>query len=95
MFYVQTDNAPYWKYIAATAPAFFDFEPRTEPWPDAPEGRTRREILARKRGLPVYRGVGVVKPLSIDEAKALAETLPSPTFHAGKPPRGLDAEERE
>lgn len=94
-FTVQTDNAPYWKYIEQTAPKFFKFEPRTEPWPDAPAGRTRREILARKRNLPIHRGVGVVKDMSFDEALTLADTLPPATFHAGKPPRGLDAEERE
>lgn len=95
LFVVQTDNAPYWKYIASTSPSFFDFQTRTEPWPDAPAGRTRREILARKRGLPIYRGVGVVKAMSAADAASLAESLPPPKFHAGRPPRGLDAEERE
>jgi tRNA (guanine-N7-)-methyltransferase len=91
-FIVQTDNAPYWKYITTIVPAFFDFTPHDDPWPDAPAGRTRREILAHKRRLPVFRGVGVVKPV---DAQTLAATLPAPTFHAGWPPRGLDAEERE
>ncbi|MEI7687641.1 MAG: methyltransferase domain-containing protein [Planctomycetota bacterium] len=94
-FIIQTDNGAYWKYIAQIAPQFCDFQERKEPWPDAPAGRTRREILARRRNLTIYRGVGIVKPMSYADAKALAETLPPPTFHAGRPPRGLDAEERE
>lgn len=94
LFVVQTDNLPYWKYLLKVVPAFFDFEEHPAPWPDAPAGRTRREILARKRGLAVHRGVGTVKALSLAEASAIAETLPLPTFHAGKPPRGIDAEER-
>lgn len=93
--FVQTDNAPYWKYLMRVLPEFFNFEERSDPWPDAPQGRTRREILARKRGLAVHRGVGVVRPLEADERRRLAESLPVPTFHAGRPPRGIDAQERE
>jgi tRNA (guanine-N7-)-methyltransferase len=94
-FIVQTDNAPYWRYITNVAPQFFDFAVLDRPWPDAPAGRTRREILARKRQLAVFRGVGTVKPMDHDAAVALAATLPAPNFHAGRPPRGLDDEERE
>jgi len=94
-FIVQTDNAAYWKYIVAIAPAFFDFSEPTQPWPDAPAGRTRREILARRRNLTIHRGVGIVKPMTFADAQALAATLPLPTFHAGRPVRGLDDEERE
>lgn len=94
-FIVQTDNQPYWKSIANIAPSFFEFAPREDPWDDAPDGRTRREILARRRKMPIYRGVGVVKSFTPEEAKALAATLPLPRFHAGRPPRDIDAEERE
>src|SRR6185369_323698 len=44
-FIVQTDNAPYWRYITNVAPQFFDFAALDHPWSDAPAGRTRREIL--------------------------------------------------
>lgn len=94
-FVVQTDNLPYWKHIANIAPHFFDFTPRDAPWPDAPFGRTRREILDLQRQLPVYRGIGIAKRMSFPEAQALAAKLPQPNFHAGRPPRELDDEERE
>src|SRR5262249_3504864 len=58
LVYVQTDNPGYWKYMLEIVPVFFDFEERQTPWPDAPRGRTRREIMAMRRGLPIFRGVG-------------------------------------
>ncbi len=94
-FIVQTDNAPYWKSILNVAPSFFEFTQLDRPWPDAPEGRTRREILARRRKLSVFRGIGVVKNMPYADAVALGKSLPLPNFHAGRPPRGLDDEERE
>jgi tRNA (guanine-N7-)-methyltransferase len=55
---VQTDNTGYWKEMCRILPQFFHFREHPEPWPDAPAGRTRREIAARQRGLPIFRGVG-------------------------------------
>ena len=53
-------------------PFFFDFHERIGRWPDAPRGRTRREIIALQKKLPVFRGHGTAKPdLSEDEAAAL------------------------
>jgi tRNA (guanine-N7-)-methyltransferase len=95
LFFVQTDNPGYWRYIRALVPAFFDFEERPGPWPDGPKGRTRREIIALRRGLPVFRGCGKAKTtLSRDEALRLAEALPPPTFDADRRLRALDEEER-
>ncbi len=48
LFVVQTDNPDYWTAIESVLPAFFDFRPHPEPWPDAPEGRNP----ARNRGHP-------------------------------------------
>src|SRR5262249_54928161 len=53
-FFLQTDNPGYWAYVRRVVPVFFDFAEREKPWPDAPKGRTRREIIALRRGLPVF-----------------------------------------
>jgi tRNA (guanine-N7-)-methyltransferase len=85
LLYIQSDNPGYWNYIHQIVPIFFEFEERNSPWPDAPQGRTRREILALQRGLPVFRGVGRRRD-NLDEAEALrqAEALPPPVFNADR-----------
>lgn len=91
LFVVQTDNPGYWKYIQQIVPVFFDFHERIGRWPDAPKGRTRREIMAMKKGLPVFRGHGAAKAgLSEADALSLAEALPPPTFDADRRLRDLD-----
>jgi tRNA (guanine-N7-)-methyltransferase len=95
-FFVQTDNPGYWRYVRAVVPVFFDFEERERPWPDAPKGRTRREIIALRRGLPVFRGSGRARTdLGRDEALRLAEALPPPVFDADRRLHELDEAERE
>ncbi len=90
-FVIQTDNPGYWKYIKQVVPVFFDFEEVKGRWPDAPKGRTRREIIATKKGLPVFRGHGTAKVgLSAADAVALAEKLPPPRFDADNRLRELD-----
>jgi tRNA (guanine-N7-)-methyltransferase len=54
---LQTDNRAYGRYLLEAARKHFDPELLQGPWPDAPEGRTRREIVARRKGLPVLRVV--------------------------------------
>jgi tRNA (guanine-N7-)-methyltransferase len=94
-FVIQTDNSAYWRYIETVVPEYFDFRTRSEPWPDAPKGRTRREIIALRRGLTVYRGVGMAAfPMAESEAKSLVSRLPQPTFDADRHRIDLDAEER-
>jgi tRNA (guanine-N7-)-methyltransferase len=96
LFVVQTDNPGYWRYIREVVPVFFDFHERIGRWPDAPKGRTRREIIALRKGLPVFRGSGTAKAgLSEDEALRLAQALPPPVFDADRRLRELDGMERE
>jgi tRNA (guanine-N7-)-methyltransferase len=97
LFVGQTDNPDYWRYIRAVVPLFFDFQEHPEPWPDAPEGRSRREILARSRGLVIFRGEGRRRDdVTREKALALAESLPAPTFRSRGPWCALDAmEERQ
>ena len=96
LFFVQTDNPSYWRYLQQVVQVFFDFEERALPWPDAPKGRTRREIIALRRGLPVYRGSGKART-DLTEAEALdhAKSLPPPVFDAETHLRELDDIERE
>jgi tRNA (guanine-N7-)-methyltransferase len=90
-FFVQTDNPGYWQYIRQIVPMFFLFEEQLRTWPDAPKGRTRREIIALRRGLPVFRGWGTTRPdLSEAQALQLARDLPAPVFDADRRLRELD-----
>ena len=83
LFVIQTDNPAYWRYIATIAPRFFEFHEQKGPWPDAPQGRSRREIMARHMGLEVFRGWGRPLP-ELDGAarQALAAELPAQEFDA-------------
>jgi tRNA (guanine-N7-)-methyltransferase len=91
LFVIQTDNPGYWKYIKEVVPFFFDFHEHIGRWSDSPKGRTRREIIATKKKLPVFRGYGVAKlELGEDEALRWAESLPPPTFDADRRLRELD-----
>jgi tRNA (guanine-N7-)-methyltransferase len=81
-FVVQTDNRPYWTYIRQNLPAFFEFHEQQGPWPDAPRGRTRREIYALRKGLPVFRGWGTPRELTVDSVASLLKILPRPAFDA-------------
>ena len=97
---LQTDHPAYWRYMCGVVPAFFEFEERREPWPDAPRGKTRREIIARSKGLPIFRGVGRARvDIDAGAARLVAESLPLPTFDADRRLMELDrlenaAEER-
>jgi tRNA (guanine-N7-)-methyltransferase len=90
-FVVQTDNPDYWAYMTRVLPAFFDFRAHLEPWPDAPDGRTRREILARQRGLRIFRGEAIRRDdLSPESIASLVGSLPLPTFRSRGPWSDLD-----
>jgi tRNA (guanine-N7-)-methyltransferase len=94
LFVIQTDNPGYWKYIQQVVPMFLDFHERIGRWADAPRGRTRREIIALRKGLPVFRGHGTARTDITEEAAVrLAEELPPPTFDADRRLRQLDEEE--
>ena len=94
LFVIQTDNPDYWAYITEVIPVFFDLQERHEPWPDAIEGRSRREILSRSRALKIFRGEAI-KRASLDpkEALGLAERLPLPQFRSQGPWIDLDRDE--
>jgi tRNA (guanine-N7-)-methyltransferase len=90
-FFVQTDNPGYWRYMQAVVPVFFEMREQPRTWPDAPKGRTRREIIALRRGLDVWRAWGIRREgLSTEQALALAESMPPPVFDADRRLQELD-----
>lgn len=93
---LQTDHPGYWKYMLSVVPLFFDFSERLMPWPNAVKGITRREIIARRQGLPIFRGDGTARvDLVAEGAMKLARSLPLPAFNADRRLQALDAIERE
>ena len=96
LFFTQTDNPGYGRYMQALLPLFFEWHEQPKTWPDAPKGRTRREIIALRRGLPVWRGWGVRRDgLSEQEVLRIAESLPPPLFDADRRLQELDGMEVE
>ena len=80
LFFVQTDNPGYWRYIREVVPVFFDFHERIGRWPDAPKGadaaRDHRPA-ARPAGLPRLRrrpgrGLSEADAVRLAEAAAAA-----------------------
>jgi tRNA (guanine-N7-)-methyltransferase len=95
LFVFQTDNPGYWRYVKVVAPVFFDFAEHSGRWPDAPRGRTRREIIAGRKGLPIFRSSGEAKlDLSAEQALKLALELPPPVFDADRRFREADLLDR-
>lgn len=94
-FVLQTDHPAYWDYMRQMCSVYFDFQELDGPWPDAPAGRTRREIIARSRGLPIFRGEGIRRDdLDPQRAAELAKSLPLPTFNADRRLLQLDQLDR-
>src|SRR5689334_4793994 len=52
---LQTDNRRYGKHLLEAVANGFESRIHDGPWPDAPLGRTQREIVARRKGLPILR----------------------------------------
>ncbi len=76
---LQTDNRAYWKYLLQAVSKHFEPEVLAGAWPDAPEGRTRREIIARRKGLKVWR------MLAHRRATPSDIVVPKPDFDADRP----------
>jgi tRNA (guanine-N7-)-methyltransferase len=76
---LQTDNKSYWTYLRQAVTKHFEPRLHPAPWPDAPEGRTRREIQARQKGLAIWRMTARRR-----EAPLPGEP-PRPDFDANRP----------
>jgi tRNA (guanine-N7-)-methyltransferase len=80
---VQTDHPAYWRYLTQVLPRWFDFQEHHGRWPDAPAGRTRREIYARRHGLTIWRGTGRPRAdLTVEQAWQQTRQAPRPDFRA-------------
>lgn len=94
-FVFQTDNPAYWAWARANVTKLFDWSVHEGPWPDQPEGRTLREIVARSQGLEVFRAEARKLDLADEEAQRRAADMGEPDFDANKPGhqrgRGPDA----
>lgn len=83
LFVLQTDHPAYWGYAREVVPAWFDWRQQSGRWPDAPKGRTRREIVALRSGLPVFRAICHARTdLTPEQALSQVSQLPPPTFDA-------------
>jgi tRNA (guanine-N7-)-methyltransferase len=83
-FVVQTDNPAYWRWAREQAPALFEWRELAGPWPDRPDGRTTREIVARARGLEVFRAEATRRELELAEVERRVAAMPEPDFDAGR-----------
>lgn len=79
---LQTDHRAYGRYLLEAIRRHFDPSILERPWPDAPEGRTRREIVARRKGLRILRILARHRPAPIEA------DLPPPYFDPQDPGRG-------
>lgn len=88
LFVFQTDNARQAEYARRAAPALFAWRERDGPWPDAPSGRTLREIVAIARRMSVTRAEGRRLDLAPEEAHARAASMPEPRGAGNEGGRG-------
>jgi tRNA (guanine-N7-)-methyltransferase len=92
---LQTDHPAYWQYMQYAVPALFELTEQPRPWPDAPRGKTRREIIALRSGLPVFRGIARPRPLGEVTVNLRAGALYPPIFEADRAMIELDRAEIE
>lgn len=84
-FLLQTDHPAYWKYLRDVLPLFFTMHEEETAGIDIMQARSRREILARQLGLPIFR-VRCFPHANLDRqaAQRQADQLPLPRFDADR-----------
>lgn len=81
--FLQTDNPAYWSYLQQLVSATMHWHDQHGPWPDDPAGRSRRELVAGQRGLPVYRAWATRRDdLDAEQVARINAALPPPSFDA-------------
>lgn len=83
-FYFQTDNPAYWDYFQRALGPLFQIVSTPDQWPEDPQGRTRREIVAKSQGLSIFRAVAI---------KADADASTYATYLSNAPVAEFDAME--
>jgi tRNA (guanine-N7-)-methyltransferase len=79
--FLQSDRRAYWDYIRNTMSTMFDWIDVENPWPEDPNGRSRREMLSIDKGLPIFRGIAKKRAsLSDDQLQLIVSSLPQPEF---------------
>jgi tRNA (guanine-N7-)-methyltransferase len=76
---LQTDNQKYGRHLLESVRRHFVPEVEPGPWPDAPHGRTERERVARRKGLPILRVVARRRD------RPLVVAPPPPYFDPSRP----------
>lgn len=84
LFVFQTDNPAYMQYARQTVPHLFEWRELDGEWPDQPQGRTLREIVARSRGLAILRAEARRRDLGEAEVAARTASMPQPDFDANR-----------
>lgn len=81
--FVQTDNPGYWKYLQTVLSVMMVWHEQSGGWPEDPQGRTRREIVALHKGLRIFRGWAQRRD-DLDQAAflELCASLPPADFDA-------------
>lgn len=86
--FLQTDRKPYWQYITNCFSAIFDWEEVLEPWPEDPQGRSRREMLSQDQKLTIYRGIATRRQdVTLESVAKITEQMPAPEFVVDRPER--------
>lgn len=81
--FLQSDNRAYWEYLQSIVGQVMHWHERHEPWSEDPLGRSRREIIARNQGLPIFRAIAKRRDdLDEQSVKIIVDSLPEPEFQA-------------
>ena len=80
--FLQSDNQAYWEYLRSTIQQVMEWHEQEESWDGEGSFRSRREIVATRQGLPIFRAYCQRKEIEPTELARIIEQLPSPDFQA-------------
>jgi tRNA (guanine-N7-)-methyltransferase len=80
--FLQSDNPAYWDYLRKSVGAIFAWHDQEGPWDGEGTFRSRREIIATRKGLKIFRAWAVRREWSEADLEAAIGMLPKPDFQA-------------